>query len=138
MKKLLREKFKSINLIFFLGVLLTAIYIYFYVNSGQCNINCSLEFKKGILNPIYSSSIWLVGILGSLLIFPATIFRKWLFYIAPPILLITLYLVQGISVYSGNPFNPTRAKMAENGMLILSVVTVIFVLIQFVFASKEK
>ncbi|MBY0538529.1 hypothetical protein K2P47_04005 [Patescibacteria group bacterium] len=137
MKKYFKEKFKLINLFLFLVVLLTVVFVYLYVNSGNCINNCTVELKKGIINPVYSGGLWLAVILGILLLFPAQIFRKWLFYIAPPILLITLYLVQGISVYSGNPLNPTRAQMAENGMFVLAVVTTLFVLMQLYLSWKK-
>lgn len=137
MKKYLKEKFKLINLGLFLVLLLMTVFIYIYVNSGNCINNCSVELKKGIINPMYSGGKWLTIIVGTLLIFPVHIFRKWLFYVGPPILLLTFYLVQGISVYSGNLLNPTRAKMAENGMFVLAIVTAIFILVHLYLNWKK-
>lgn len=137
MKNYFSEKFKLINLGLFSLVLIVIMLVYIYVDSVNCINNCSLEFKKGFLNPVYSGGKWLVLILGTLLFFPSHIFRKWLFYVAPPILLLIWYMVQGISVYSGNLFNPTRAKMAENGMFVLVIFTAIFVLVQLYLNWKK-
>lgn len=55
--------------------------------------------------------------------------QKWLFFVAPPILLLTYFLVASISVYSGSVLNITRGQMAENGMIGLALVTAVFVLV---------
>ncbi|MBP6924319.1 MAG: hypothetical protein KBB78_02000 [Candidatus Pacebacteria bacterium] len=138
MKQIIFEKYKIINLFLFLGLMVTVVGIYFSVDQGYCVDRCSLEFKKGFLNPIFSGGKWLAGILAVLLFVPSRIFRKWLFYIAPPILLLTFFLVQGISVYSTNLLNPTRAKMAENGMMLLAVVTVVFVIGHAIYDRRKK
>lgn len=138
MKSFLLNTYKIINFVIMVVTCLIVIGIYYYVTSGQCINNCSYELKQGLIDPIYSGGKWLVAVLGVLLIFPGHIFRKWLFYIAPPILILTWYLVQGISVYSGNLFNPTRAKMAENGMFVLAFVTTVFVLAQLYLDWKKR
>jgi hypothetical protein len=138
MKRVICEKYKLINLISFITVSAVVLVIYMYVEQGHCIDNCSLEIKKGILNPIFSGGKWLAGILGVLLFFPSRIFRKWLFFIAPVFLLLTYYLVQGISVYSGNLLNPTRAKMAENGMVALVVVTGLFVIGHLIYERRKR
>lgn len=138
MKKIILDKYKLINIVGFVIVSITVFLIYSYVEFGYCIDNCSLDFKKGILNPIFSGGKYLAGILGVLLFVPTHIFRKWLFYIAPVILLLTFYIVQGISVHSGNLLNPTRAKMAENGMVVLAVVTVIFVIGHFIYDKRKS
>ena len=138
MKRIIFERYKLINLGLFLIVFLVVVSIYFYIIQGYCIKNCDLYFKIGIINPVFSGGQWLVGILAFLLFFPARIFRNWLFYIAPPILFLTYFLVQGISVYSSNFLNPTRAQMAENGMLLLAGVTVAFVIGHLIYARKKK
>lgn len=138
MKGIIFEKYKIINLILFIFIFLVVASLYIYVTRGYCIDNCSLDLKKGIINPLFSGGKWLAGILGVLLFFPSRIFRKWLFYIAPPILLLTFFIVRGISVYSGNLLNPTRAKMAENGMMLLAVVTSIFVVTHLILNWRKK
>ena len=138
MKNIIFEKYKLINLSLFLSVLFVVVVLYVYVNQGFCSENCSIDFKKGIMNPVFLSGKWLAGILGVLLLFPSRIFRKWLFYVAPPVLLLTWYLVQGISVYSSNLLNPTRANMAENGMMLLAVITVVFVIGHLIYDRRKK
>ena len=76
--------------------------------------------------------------MGVLLLFPSRYFRKWLFFIAPVFLFLTYYLVQGISVYSNNLLNPTRAKMAENGMIALAVVTIVFLIGHLIYDRRKK
>lgn len=137
MKKIILDKYKYINILLLIIVLITTISIYFYVQGGSCIDSCSLNVKKGILNPIFSGGKWLAGILAVFIFIPSHIFRKWLLYIAPIIILITIYLAQGISVYSTNLLNPTRAKMAENGMFVLAVVTFIFVLLHLIRDRKK-
>ena len=138
MKSIIFEKYKLINITLFLSVLLLVGALYVYVSQGYCLENCSLDLKKGIMNPLFSGGKWLAAILGILILFPAHIFRKWLFYVAPVVLLLTWYLVQGISVYSSNLLNPTRAKMAENGMMLLAGVTVVFVLAHLIYDWHKK
>lgn len=129
MKNIIFEKYKMSNIILFLSLflLLTFMQSQYDVWFKGPEAFDFYKYYYGIYAPIFSGGKWLAGILGVMLFVPARIFRKWLFYVAPLILLLTLYLVQGISVYSGNLLNPTRAQMAENGMVVLAVVTVVFV-----------
>jgi hypothetical protein len=128
MKRLIFERYKLINIISCFIVALITLGVYYYIAQGYCIDNCSTELKKGVLNPIYSGGKLLTIILAILLLFPSHIFKKWLFFVAPPILLLTYVLVSGISVYSGNLLNPTRAQMAENCMILLAVVTALLVI----------
>lgn len=138
MKGIILNRYKLINLALFLSVLLIVMALYIYVTQGRCIDNCSLDVKEGIINPVFMGGKWLAGILGVLLFVPSRIFRKWLFYVAPPIILLTYFLVQGISINSGNLLNPTRAKMAENGMTVLAVVTIVFVVGHLVYDWRKK
>lgn len=138
MKKIICEKYKIINLALLVSISSLVLGIYLYVMQGHCINNCSLEIKKGIINPFYSGGVWLSGILAALLLFPARLFRTWLLYIAPPILLLTFWLVQGISVHSGNLLNPTRAKMAENGMMLLALITMLFLITSLILERRKK
>lgn len=131
MKKVLFEKYKLINLGLFLIILAGLFYMklnYEIWFRNTDDIYYLYDYRDGIYSPLFSGGKWLVANLGVLLVFPSRIFRKWLFYVAPPILLLTFFLVQGISVYSGNLLNPTRAKMAENGMFVLAVLTALLII----------
>ncbi len=138
MKSKIFEKYKLINIFCFVFVGVVVSITYYYITLGYCVNNCDIELKKGLLNPIYSGGKWLLIILGFLLLFPPHIFKKWLFFVAPPVLLLTYFLVQGTSVYSGNLLNPTRAQMAENGMIVLAVITVVVVVISLLLDRKNK
>jgi hypothetical protein len=138
MKSFFQERYKKVNIILFATVLLIVILLYGYVELGYCLENCSLELKKGVMNPIFSGGEWLAGILGLLLFVPTHIFKKWLLYIAPVIIILTIYLVQGISIYSGNLLNPSRGQMAENGMILLAAITVVFVVGHLVYDWRKK
>ncbi|MEK7462659.1 MAG: hypothetical protein AAB618_03730 [Patescibacteria group bacterium] len=140
MKKVLFEKYKLINLGLFLVVSLALYYMGLNYDEWFKGPD-ALDFYKyhhAIYAPIFYGGKWLAGILGVLLLFPARIFRKWLFYVAPPILLLTFFLVQGISVYSSNLLNPTRAQMAENGMTLLAIITAIFVAGHLIYGWRKN
>lgn len=140
MKKIIFEKYKLINLLL---LILFAI-VFSVMNSTydrwfkDADIYYIYDVFNGIYQPIMVAAKWLVGILAALLLFPSRIFRKWLFYIAPPIILLTYFLVQGISVYSSNLLNPTRAKMAENGMMLLAIVSIVFVAGHLVYEWRKR
>lgn len=140
MKKIIFGKYKLINLLLFVSTaiaftIMSTTYDRWFKNA---DIYYIYDVFDGIYHPATVASKWLAGILAALLFFPARIFRKWLFYVAPPILLLTYFLVQGISVYSSNLLNPTRAKMAENGMMFLALVTVIFVSSHLIYEWRKK
>ncbi len=140
MKNFTLKKFKILNAGLFLGLG----FLLFYMQLNYDNWFKgpeAFDFYKyyyAIYDPLFTGGKLLLIILGILLFFPTHIFRKWLFYIAPPVILLTFYLVQGISVYSGNLLNPTRGKMAENGMIVLAVVTTIFILTQLFLDWKRR
>jgi len=133
MKKIIFEKYKTTNCLL---VLLTGLLLLFMQSSHDSWFKGpeALDYYKyfyAIYDPIYSGGRWFVVILAVLLLFPSKIFRNWLFFVAPPILLFTFILVSNISVYSNNILNPTRAKMAENGMFVLAVATAILIVVHF-------
>ena len=140
MKNIICEKYKLINIFLFVFILFFLFYMHNHYDSWFRG-NEALDFDKyyrGIYSPIFYGGKWLAGILAVLLFFPARFFRIWLLYIAPPILLLTFWLVQGISVHSGNLLNPTRAKMAENGMMLLALITVLFLVTSFIIEWRKK
>jgi hypothetical protein len=141
MKKIILEKYKLVNICFLLLVLLLLVFMHINFENWFKDTNdiyYIYKYYDGIYAPVFSGGKWLAGILGVLLFFPSRFFRKWLFFIAPVILLLTYYLVQGISVYSGNLLNPTRAKMAENGMLLLASITAVFVIGHLIYDKRKK
>ena len=124
----------------FVGVIT---FIYYNLLAQPCSsagpgIDCLYDLKYAIYQPIYFGGRILVVILGLLFFVPTHIFRKWLFYIAPVIILITFYFVHGISVYSSGIMYISRAQMAENGMYFLALVTTVFVLGHLAYDYRKK
>jgi hypothetical protein len=140
MKNIILEKYKLTNVLLFIIVLVVFTVMNLNYNKWFQGADIDYIYKvfDSIYHPVMVSAKWLAVILGVLLLFPARIFRKWLLYIAPAVLLLTWYLVQGISVYSSNLLNPTRAKMAENGMILLAAITVVFVIGHLIYDRRKK
>ena len=140
MKSIIFERYKLMNIS--LSFIVLVVFCVMSLNYNRwfqdADIDHIYKVFDAIYHPVMVSAQWLAAILGALILVPSRIFRKWLFYVAPPILLLTWYLVQGISVYSSNLLNPTRAKMAENGMMLLAVVTVIFVVGHLIYDRRKK
>lgn len=126
MQKIFTNKYKKINLLLALVTVGLFVSLYAFVYLGYCTELCSLEFKKSFINPVLSGTKWLSLILVTLLAVPSHIFRRWLFYVAPPLIILTVFLVQNISIYSSGIMQMSRGKMAENGMIVLGVITIIF------------
>lgn len=124
------NKYKIINVIL-LAVVSVVIYgIHYYIGEGYCRDGCSLEFKKGILNPLLSAGKVLIPILAFLLLFPGHYFRRWLYYVLPIPLILTVIVVANISVHTSSITVTPRYLAAEYGMYVLGVCTVLFVLWQ--------
>lgn len=139
MKKIIFEKWKLIN--FGLFLLLLALFIVMYLNYKKWFQNTDIMdiYKSfdSFYHPVMVVSKWLAGIFAFFLIMPSQVFKKWLFFVALPIMLVIYYLVQSVSVFSGNLLNPTRAQMAEDGMIVLSGITIVFVLGYLVYDWKK-
>lgn len=89
MKKIILEKYKLLNLgLFLVSVLLMIFMTINYDNwfRQDDDIFYIYKYYDGIFNPVFVSTKWLASILAALLFLPSRIFRKWLFYIASPIL----------------------------------------------------
>jgi hypothetical protein len=138
MKKIIFEKWKVINLISCVSIAFVVVLIYMYVKQGLCIDNCSIDLKKGMLNPLYSGGKILAMILGVLLLFPSHVFKKWLVFVLPIPLGVTYWLVQDISVYSGGVLYISRAQMAENGMIVLAIITALFAVGHLVYDWQKK
>jgi hypothetical protein len=140
MKNIIFEKYKLVNVVSCVTVLVVFAVMNFFYNKWFQGADIDYLYKvfDSIYHPVMVAAKWLAVILGVLILFPSHIFRKWLFYIAPAVLLLTWYLVQGISVYSSNLLNPTRAKMAENGMMLLAAITVVFAIGHLVYDRQKK
>ena len=140
MKEIILGKYKLVNILSLLSLLLLLIYMksnYDIWFKGPQALDF-YEYYYSIYAPIFSGGKWLAGILAVLLLFPARIFRTWLFSLAPVTLIITYFLVQGISVHSSNLLNPTRAQMAANSMVVLAVLTAVLIIGQQVAQRRKK
>ena len=132
--------YKWINIILFLIGSLVLGYMYINYNSwckGK-DIYCYYNFYDAIYNPLYFGVRILTVLLGMLLFVPTHIFRKWLFYVAPIIIVITIWRVQSISVYSSGIATITKANMAQIGMYFLALVTTLFVLGHLAYDYRKK
>jgi hypothetical protein len=138
MKKFFTDKYKKINLALLLvsSIILCAIIVFVYL--GYCLEFCSYGIKEGLIDPLYSGTKWFSATLVVLLIVPSHIFRRWLFYVAPLPIILTIFLVQNISIYSSGVLHISRGKMAENGMFVLGVVTIIFVVGHLIYDRKNN
>jgi len=134
------EVWKTTNIIVFFVLASILSYMYIYYDSWCQNqdIYCFYRFYDAIYNPVYFGGKILVIILGLLIFFPSRIFKKWLLFIAIPIITLTVYIVQDISVFSDNFLNPTRAQMSEIGMIFLAVITIIFVVAHLIYDWWKK
>jgi len=135
--------YKWVGLLILAGVGFTTVYYYNQlilpcIDISSENTFCLFDEKEAIYKPIYWGGKILFVILCLSLLIPVHIFKKWLLYILPPILLITFYLVQDISVYSSGILYISRAQMAENSMFFLAVITVIFVAAHLIYDWRKK
>lgn len=133
------DVYKLINIILLLTTVSTVIFMYLNYDSwclGE-DISCYYNFYDAIYNPLYSAGKILAVILMVLLIIPSHIFRKWLYYVAPVIILITINRVLAVSVYSSSIGSIDRIHMSQLGMYFLGVVTVIFVAGHLVYDRKK-
>jgi hypothetical protein len=137
MKKFFSNTYKKINTFLLFVSLVTFVLIYLFISLGYCVELCSYEMKVAVINPIYSGVKWLSLILLILMTIPSHIFRRWLFYVAPLPIVLTILLVQNISIYSSGIMQASRGKMAENGMFVLGVITIIFVVTHLIYDRKK-
>ncbi len=141
MKKYIFNRYKIINVILCVVVLVVLVYMsenYSKWFNETNDIDYIYRYYDGIYDPLFTGGKWFLGILSALLFVPSHIFKKWLIFIAPIFLIVTINIVRGISVYSGNLLNPTRDKMAENCMVVLGAVTIIFVASHLLYDWKKK
>ena len=90
------------------------------------------------MKPLLAGGKVLVPILFLLLLLPAEIFRKWLWYIAPWSFAIVIYFVLDISVYSSGVMQIGRGNMASLGMKVLGVITAAFIVGHFGYQYLSK
>ncbi len=132
--------YKYLNVILLLFTANATLYLN-YNYSNYCldeDIYCYYNFYDKVYDPLYFSGFILSVILGGLLLVPAHIFRKWLFYVAPLVIIATYFLVIDISVYSSNVMQFTRANMAQLGMYFLGAVTFMFVWVHLFLDWRQK
>jgi len=129
-KDFIINKYKIINLILLLLAVAVVYGIHYYVGEGYCRDFCGLEFKWGTIDPVSTGGKALIPILAFLLLFPGYYFRRWLFFILPVPLILTLLVVSNISVHTSSITVTPRYLAAEYGMYVLGVCTVLYVLWQ--------
>jgi hypothetical protein len=140
MKKIIFERYKLINIILFLVMLIAFTIMNANYNKWFQNADISYVYRvfDAIYHPIMVATKWLACILGMLLLLPSHIFKKWLFFVLPIPLIATYWLVQNISVNSGGILHITRAQMAESGMIVLAVATGLFVAGHLLYDFKKR
>lgn len=140
MKKIILERFKLVNIV--LCVLALAVFSFMYLNYNRWFQNADIDYIYRVFDAIYHPVMvvakWMAGIFLLLLFFPSRIFKKWLFFVLPIPLFVTYWLVQDISVYSGGVLYVSRAQTAENGMIVLAVITAVFVVGHLIYDWKKK
>ncbi len=132
------DLYKIINIVLTGIVTLSVVGIYTYIALGLCVDRCSYEVISGLLKPLYAGGKVLAIILAVLLFVPVHIFRKWLYYIAPIVILITINRVIAVSVYSSSIGSIDKIHMAQLGMYFLGVVTIIFVVAHLIYDKKNQ
>jgi hypothetical protein len=139
MKQIIFEKYKLAHIILTLLVGLALWWMNINYENWYKDIDTAsfYNYYYALYAPIFSGGKWLLGILVVLLFFPSRIFKKWLFFVLPIPLFLTYWLVQDISVYGGGVLYISRAQMAENGMLFLAGVTVLFVVGHLLYDWKK-
>ncbi len=121
--------YKLINIILFALVFVMLLFMYL-TYSNWCegkDVYCYYNFYDAIFNPMYSGGKILAVILATLLFVPSHIFRKWLIFVAPVIILITINRVIAVSVYASGIGTIDKIHMAQLGMYFLGIVTALFV-----------
>lgn len=132
MKEFLINKYKIINLAFLLVLSIMVFLMDIYRSElfvGK-DIKYIYNFHDAIYQPLFNASQALIPILAFLLFFPARYFRRWLFFILPIPLILTLLVVSNISVHTSSITVTPRYLAAEYGMYVLGVCTVLHVLWQ--------
>ncbi len=132
-------KYLNVGLLF----LLTGFYLYlisFYSDFCRDNqtIECIYEFYDAFYFPVTKGLEILIPILILLLLVPASIFRNWLFCVGAPIILLTFYFVQDISVYGSGFMLNDRTTMAKFGMYVLAGLTLVFVCLSFIYRWYKR
>jgi hypothetical protein len=140
MKSIFWEKYKLIN-IALLGLTLFA-FAFVQLNYSRWFVDADIDYIykvfDGIYHPILVISKWFVGILAVLLFFPSHVFKKWLFFVLPIPLIVTIILIVNISVYSSGVLYISRAQMAKNGMFVLAIITALFIVGCLIYFRKKK
>jgi len=121
------NKYKWINIAFFLFTVMIYGTVHYLFSANYCVDGCNSELKSSIFNPLYAGGHIVIMCLGLLLIFPADLFRRWLFYVGGPFLILSLLEISSIETRGGGITAPTRVGMAELLMQILFAITVLFI-----------
>lgn len=131
-KYLKTYKIINIGLLSLFGLLYLVIELYF--DTLCTEVLCLYEYQYSYYDPLSKISKCLVFMLVALLIVPSDIFRKWLWYVFPVMLIATTYVVSEVSVYSSGILSISRARTAELSMQFFALVTLLFVLGHLLYA----
>ena len=133
--------YKIVNL----SLLLLVVVITYYAKNKlgiSCpenqTIECLYEYKYALLQPIYSGAVILAFTLAALLLVPSDLFRKWLWYIFPLSLILTVYWVSQVSVYSSSVLSTTRGAAAELSMQFFALVALLYILAHLAYSWWKK
>lgn len=111
-------------------VLVVTVFSWYMLGIDCNNVKCLYDKKISFYAPLYHASKWLSLIMFFLIFASPDVFKKWLFYIASPTILLTIFLVSNISIYSDGVIKLSRTDMSQLGMQGLAIVTAVFLLIE--------
>ena len=124
------SKLNKVAILFFIAVIIITIFSWYLLGLDCKDASCLFDKKLSLYAPLYYGGRWLVLVTFALLFISPGIFKKWLLYIASPVLLLSIFLVGSISVYSDGIIKMSRSDMAELCMQGLAIVTIVFLLVQ--------
>ncbi len=124
------SKLNKLAIVVFIVVLAVTVFSWYMLGLDCVDARCLYDKKLSFLAPLYYAGRWLALIMFALLFVSSVVFKKWLLYIASPVVLLTLLLVGNISVYSDGIIKLSRSEMAQFCMQGLALITVVFLLVQ--------
>ena len=129
--------YKKINIGLLTLTVATTMGVYLFW-SNKCFGSCSINLIDTWLFPVYFGGKYLTVILGILVVFSASIFKRWLQYILWWAVPLSLKLVYDISAHTGGIMSVSKADMAESLGQIFIIVTAIFIAAYYLIAWWKK
>ena len=121
------SKYKWLNIILLIVAAIIYAWVYYLFSINYCVEGCNLDLKLNLLNPVYAGGHILIMSLAILLVFPADLFRRWLFYAGGPFFILSVIDISTIDTRGGSIVSPTRAGMAELSGQLLLALTILFI-----------